>query len=326
MKEWVRIEEDAMAHENIVVVGIDGSEAGSAALEWAHAQARAREARLHIVCGYELPSQYMTPEFQVDQGNVNHLFDSAKRIVDKAVEAVEGQGVEVTSSLEFGDPTEVLVEISKRVALVVVGGPTRNTSRLADRLLKTVSSAVPANAYCPTVVVPTDSPDLHIPIERVVCGVDGSQHSKMALQRAVWEADRWNAKLKIITAVNPATAGWVPAHAFREEHLEEMEDEIAKALAEVDEGRQIDTEIVAMEGSPAHLLAQESENADLIVLGTRGRGGFTGLLLGSTSQTLLGYSACPTMVVPRRVRLGDDVGPGPVQYVDPDEPGIKLGD
>ena len=138
-------------------------------------------------------------------------------------------------STEFGDPTEVLVEISKRVALAVVGGPTRNTSRLADRLLKTVSSAVPANAYCPTVVVPTDSPDLHIPIERVVCGVDGSQHSKMALQRSVWEADRWNAKLKIITAVNPAAAGWVPAHAFREEHLEEMEDEIAKALAEVDE-------------------------------------------------------------------------------------------
>lgn len=264
----------------------------------------------------------MTPEFQVNQGNANHLFDSAKRIVDQAVESVEGQGVEVTSALEFGDPTEVLVEISKRVALVVVGGRTQNTNRLADRLLRTVSSAVPANAYCPTVVVPTDSPDSHIPIERVVCGVDGSHHSKMALQRAVWEADRWHAKLKIITAVNPAAAGWVPAHEFREEHLDEMEDEIAKALAEVDEGRQIETEIVAMEGSPAHLLAQESEDADLIVLGTRGRGGFTGLLLGSTSQTLLGYSACPTMVVPRRVRLGDDVGPGPVQYVDPDEPGI----
>ncbi|MDP9806176.1 nucleotide-binding universal stress UspA family protein [Trueperella bonasi] len=311
-----------MAHENIVVVGIDGSEAGGAALEWAHAQARARDARLHVVCGYELPSHYMTPEFQENRERANQLFDSAKQIVDDAVASVSGQGVEVTSALEFGDPTEVLVEISKRVALVVVGGRAQSTNRLADRLLRTVSSAVPANAYCPTVVVPTESPNTHLPIRRVVCGVDGSHHSKMALQRAVWEADRWNATLKIITAVNPAAAAWVPAHAFREEHLQELEVEMRQALADVDEGRQIDTEITAVEGSPAHVLARESDEADLLVLGTRGRGGFAGLLLGSTSQTLLGYSACPTMVVPRRVRLGDDVGPEPVQYVDPDEPGI----
>ncbi|OFS68106.1 universal stress protein [Trueperella sp. HMSC08H06] len=312
-----------MAHENIVVVGIDGSEAGNSALEWALAQARAREARLHIVCGYELPSQYMSPEFQVAQGNVNHLYDSARKIVDEAVVTVEGQGVEVTSALEFGDPTEVLVEISKRVALVVVGGRTQHTGRLADRLLRTVSSAVPANAYCPTVVVPTDSPSSHVPIERVVCGVDGSEHAKMALQRAVWEADRWNAKLTVLVAVNPSAVGWVPAYTFRDEHLHEMESAVAAQLAEVDEGRKIDVEITAVEGSPAHILAQMSEESDLVVLGTRGRGGFTGLLLGSTSQTLLGYSACPTMVVPRRVRKGDDHGPGPVQLVDDDEPGIK---
>lgn len=311
-----------MAHENIVVVGIDGSKAGESALEWAHAQARARRARLHIVCGYELPYQYMASGFQVDRGSANQLYDSAKKVVDDAVAAYEGQGVEVTSALEFGDPTEVLVEMSKRAALVVVGGRSQHTNRLADRLLRTVSSAVPANAYCPAVVVPTGSPGSHLPIKRVVVGVDGSQHAKMALQRAVWEADRWGAKLKIITAVTPAAAGWVPAYAFREEHLAEMEEEIAAMLAEVDEGREIETEIVAMEGSPAHTLAQESEESDLVVLGTRGRGGFTGLLLGSTSQTLLGYSACPTMVVPRRVRIGDDVGPGPVQYVDDDAPGI----
>ncbi|WHU60203.1 universal stress protein [Trueperella pyogenes] len=312
-----------MAHENIVVVGIDGSDAGNSALEWALAQARARQARLHIVCGYELPSQYMSPEFQVSQGNVNHLYDSARKIVDEAVASVEGQGVEVTSALEFGDPTEVLVEISKRVALVVVGGRTQHTSRLADRLLRTVSSAVPANAYCPTVVVPTDSPRSHVPIERVVCGVDGSEHAKMALQRAVWEADRWNAKLTVVVVVNPTSVGWVPAYTFRDEHLAEMEAEVAAQLAQVDEGRDIDVEIQALEGSPAHILAQMSEESDLVVLGTRGRGGFTGLLLGSTSQTLLGYSACPTMVVPRRVRIGDDCGPGPAQVVDDDdEPGI----
>lgn len=303
-----------MAHENIVVVGIDGSDAGNAALEWALAQARARSARLHIICGYELPSQYMVPEFQIAQGNANYLYQSAKAIVDKAVETVSGQGVEVTSSLEFGDPTEVLVEISKRVACVVVGGRRQDRGRLADRLLKTVSAAVPANAYCPTVVVPIPGPKL--PVERVLCGIDGSEHSKIALQRAVWEADRWGASLSVVTVVNPSAAGWVPAATFREEHLQDMEAAIAKQLAEVDEGRKIDVNIQALEGSPAHVLADLSATHDLVVLGTRGYGGFAGLLLGSTSQTLLGYSACPTMVVPRRVRKGDDVGPEPVQIVD----------
>ncbi|QOQ38098.1 universal stress protein [Trueperella pecoris] len=312
-----------MAHENIVVVGIDGSEAGNSALEWALAQARARQARLHIVCGYELPSQYMVPEFQISQGNVNHLYESAQKIVAEAVASVEGQGVEVTSALEFGDPTEVLVEISKRVALVVVGGRTQHTGRLADRLLRTVSSAVPANAYCPTVVVPTDSPRSNVPIEHVVCGVDGSHHAKMALQRAVWEADRWGAKLTVVAAVNSSAVGWVPSYAFQDEYLAEMEADVAKQLAEVDEGRKITVDIKALEGSPAHILAQMSDDADLMVLGTRGRGGFAGLLLGSTSQTLLGYSACPTMVVPKRVRIGDDRGPGPAQFVDDDEPGLK---
>ncbi|MFP7695842.1 universal stress protein [Trueperella sp. LYQ143] len=308
-----------MAHENIVVVGIDGSDAGNSALRWAHAQARARDARLHIVCGYELPSQYMFPEFQASQGNVNYLYEAAKEIVDAAVSQVDGQGVEVTSALEFGDPTEVLVEMSKRVALIVVGGRSQKKGRLADRLLRTVSSAVPANAYCPTVVVPTDSDEKCLPIKRVVCGVDGSDFAKIALQRAVWEAERWQAHLQVVTVVNPAAAGWVPMVNFREEHLAEMEDAVTQQLKEVAGDTQISYSVTASEGSPAHILAQLSDENDLVVLGTRGRGGFTGLLLGSTSQTLLGYSACPTMVVPRRVRPGDDVGPLPAQIVDDEE-------
>lgn len=131
---------------------------------------------------------------------------AAEKMIQEKAQALQGQGVEVTWSLEFGDPTEVLVEMSKKVALVVVGGREPNSSSLADRLLRTVSSAVPSNGYCPTVVVPSQHEVKDVPIKHIVVGVDGSEHAKTALQRAVWEADRWNARLSIVATVNTAAA------------------------------------------------------------------------------------------------------------------------
>ncbi|ADH93303.1 universal stress protein [Arcanobacterium haemolyticum] len=309
-----------MSHENIVVVGIDGSPAAQSALTWAHAQAKARGARLHLVCAYELPSY--APEFlptsgaSIPVGDSGFLYKAAEDMIRAAADSLDGQGVDVTWSLEFGDPTEVLVEMSKRVALVVVGGREASSNSLADRLLRTVSSAVPSNACCPTVVVPAGKSADDLPVKHIVVGVDGSAHAKTALQRAVWEADRWGAKLSIVATVNTAAATWIPADTFRDDFLEEVADSVRVQLAEVDEGREIDVDIHAIEGNPAQVLVEFSKEVDLLVIGTRGRGGFAGLLLGSTSQSVLAITECPTMVVPRRVRPGDDVGPEPKQVVD----------
>ncbi|QRV02003.1 universal stress protein [Arcanobacterium phocisimile] len=309
-----------MSHENIVVVGVDGSQGASSALTWAHAQAKARGARLHLVCAYELPSY--APEFMptsgaaIPAGDTGFLRQAAEKMIKEKAQALQGQGVDVTWSLEFGDPTEVLVEMSKKVALVVVGGREANSNSLADRLLRTVSSAVPSNACCPAVVVPTQHPVAQLPVKHIVVGVDGSQHAKTALQRAVWEADRWNARLTVVAAVNTAAVTWIPAETFRDGFLEEVKESVKAQLDEVDEGRKIDVDIHALEGNPAEMLAEFSRDVDLVVIGTRGRGGFAGLLLGSTSQTLLATTSCPTMVVPRRVRPGDDVGPEPNQVID----------
>ncbi|MDO5025089.1 MAG: universal stress protein [Trueperella sp.] len=302
-----------MAHDNVVVVGIDGSEAGETALQWALAQAKARNARLHIVCAYEMPTYAAHAELNVPVAENNFLYEAAEEMVATAVASVQGQGVEVTSSLEFGDPTEVLVEMSKEVALIVVGGHSGEKGRLADRLLRTVSSGVPAYAYCPTVVIPQGSLAEYLPIKHVVVGVDGSEPAKTALQRAVWEADRWNAKLSIVAAVNAAPTPWIPMTPFREDLLVEVTEAVAAQLTEVDEGRDIDVRIHAVEGNPAQVLTECGEEIDLLIVGTRGHGGFTGLLLGSTSQTVLAHAACPVMVVPKRVRPDDDAGPAPEQ-------------
>ncbi|MGB4634622.1 MAG: universal stress protein [Arcanobacterium sp.] len=309
-----------MSHENVVVVGVDGSAMSKAALKWALAQAKARQARLHLVVVYELPSYApdflpSSPELSAANGG-SHLYGSAKEMVEELAQSVEGQGVEVSWSLESGDPTEILVELSKKVALVVVGGRNTKGGRLADRLLRTVSSAVPSNACCPTVVITAENIDEVLPIRKIVVGVDGSEHSKMALQRAIWEADRWGAKLTAVATVNTAAAAWIPVESLREGFLTDVADQITKQIAEVDEGRDIDISVKAVEGNPAQILSDCSKDIDLLIIGTRGRGGFTGLLLGSTSQNVLANAKCPTMVVPRRVRPGDDVGPEPVQVVD----------
>lgn len=308
-----------MSHENVVVVGVDGSPASKSALDWALAQARARQARLHLVCVYELPS-YAADFLPTDTSTIptderGLLLGAAKDMVASLVREVEGQGVEVTSSLEYGDPTEILVEMSKKAALVVVGGHDHRGGRLADRLLRTVSSAVPSNAYCPTAVIPALDRSV-MPVENIVVGVDGSDRAKTALQRAVWEADRWGAKLHVVACVNIAAAAWVPPEAFQEDFLDDVVDSVKIQLAGVDEGRKIDVDVRAVEGNPAEVLTAASQDADLLIIGTRGRGGFAGLLLGSTSQNVLAHATSPTIVVPKRVRPGDDVGPEPHQVVD----------
>ncbi|MGV9182998.1 universal stress protein [Arcanobacterium canis] len=295
-------------HDNVVVVGIDGSEPSYAALDWALNQAKMRDARLHLVCAFELPTYATASVSAIPQDSGQYLRDAAEGMLQKAVEKVEGRGVPVTSALEFGDPTEILTELSKKAALVVIGGRS-NGNKFSDRILHTASSAVPAHAYCPTVVVPFRHERTFQPIEHIVVGVDGSEHGRRALQRAIWEADRWNARLTVLCAVPISYNPGMNAVISDEDILADAEKEIRMEIDAVCEGRDVKINVHAQRGNPSYVLPEFSKMVDLVVLGTRGRGGITGLLLGSTSQMVLGQAECPVMVVPKKVREGDDVGP-----------------
>ncbi|KGF05828.1 universal stress protein [Arcanobacterium sp. S3PF19] len=301
-----------MAHENVVVVGVDGTPASQAALEWGFNQAKARGAELRLVCVYELPSYAAhslalgVPDI-VAEGKL--LYESAEKMILDLVGKYQNKGVNVTWSLLQGDPSEEMVELSKTVALLVVGGRENWRGRIADRILRTVSSALPAYSHCPTVVVPQDSYRDDLPIRRVVVGVDGSEAAKTALQRAVWEADRHHATLDIVSSVNVDAVSWVPQFSLSKEFFDDVYLGIKNQLAEVDEGRDIKTSITVTQGNPITTLIKFSEDADLLVLGTRGRGGFAGLLLGSTSQSVLEQAKCPVFIVPKRVGRADDEGP-----------------
>lgn len=134
----------------------------------------------------------------------------------------------------------------------------------------------------------------HPPAEhRIVVGVDGSEGSTRALEWAAAEAARAGAALEVHTAYGPGGVLATPATTER----------AMRRLVEqsVDHVHQVAPDVKALgvthEGSPVTALIEASHGADLLVVGSRGRGGFTGLLLGSVSQQCAVHAHCPVVIV-----------------------------
>lgn len=292
-----------MGSTEVILVGVDGSRESLSAVKWAADRAIRFGGRVHVLCTYALASYSAAA---LDGGYAvlddEALKRGAQQVVDEAVEVAKSRGeLRVSSSIEPGDPAGVLVEMSREVDLVVVGS--RGGGSFADRLLGTVSSALPAHAKCPVVVVPRHtSGKKFMPIERIVVGVDGSDVASSALRRAVDEAEGWGARLTAVSAVPIATGTsmmtWAPTGVDHSNLLKDVRKGMGIAIEQALDGRTMEVARHALDGSPASLLIEFSTAVDLVVVGTRSRGGLAGVLLGSTSQTVLSHSTCPVMIVP----------------------------
>jgi len=202
------------------------------------------------------------------------------------------------------------------------------TGGFAERLLGTVSSALPAHAHCPTVVVPYRRDDRtgataaeddgesrdHLPVRRIVVGVDGSAAAEVALERAIHEAEAWQAELTALAAVPVATStsylAWLPSAIDHEAVLRDVGEGLDVVVDRALTGHpDLQVRRHVLDGTAAQLLTEFSTAVDLVVVGSRGRGGFAGLLLGSTSQAVLHHASCPVMVVTTKVR-DDERGTG----------------
>jgi nucleotide-binding universal stress UspA family protein len=303
-----------MTRDDVVLVGVDGSAASLHALDWAAAQAKTHGWGVRIVCSYSLPSFTAA---SLDGGYAalddTAIQEGAKAVLAEATLRVSAVGVPVSAKVHTGDAAGVLVELSHSVRLAVVG--TRGRGGFADRLLGTVSSALPAHAYCPTVVVPlreggrTLPDDAPIPaprpVKRIVVGVDGSPQAEHALRYAISEATAWGAELTAVAGVPVGSMSgvlaWLPSSVDHEQVLRDVTEGlhvvVDRALAD---HPGMTVRRIALDGTGAELLTEFSAATDLIVVGSRGRGGFAGLLLGSTSQAVLHHSDCPVMVVTNR--------------------------
>jgi nucleotide-binding universal stress UspA family protein len=135
---------------------------------------------------------------------------------------------------------------------------------------------------------------------QIVVGVDGSKGSRTALEWALDEARLRKSKVTVITAWSPVMTGYIAVPApFVDPNLfeEAAHQTVQHALEDVDTtGLSVETKVVS--GSAGQALTAASETADLVVVGSRGYGGFTGLLLGSTSQQVAHHAHCPVVIVP----------------------------
>lgn len=137
---------------------------------------------------------------------------------------------------------------------------------------------------------------------RIVVGVDGSTSARAALAWAARQVRLTGAQLVVVGVWNWATThGFVPVGFDWQQDIEAMLEDAIRQAVEPDQRAQVRKHVT--QGQPAQVLVQESEGAELLVVGSRGRGGFTGMLLGSTSQHVVNHASCPVVVVRDTTRL-----------------------
>lgn len=146
---------------------------------------------------------------------------------------------------------------------------------------------------------------------RIVVGIDGSPHSRHMLAFAIEEARRRDASIDAVYAYAPPVYWSAPEFGVliprpEAEVVEDATELLARELAEVP--ADVRVEQVVVEGPAARALLETARGADLIVVGSRGRGGFMGLLLGSTSHQVVTHATCPVVVVPMVDEAGTQEG------------------
>ncbi len=292
-----------------IVVGTDGSERANKAVEWAADRAVARKLPLlvlFVVPEMPLPGRtaaaaaiYHGTDYVADY--VNHAQERVDKIVAELRQKYDG--LNVTGLALQGNPSYVLAGASKDAAMVVVGARGQSAP-LSVRLLGGVSDAVASHAKGPIAVIGDGSHE-H-PDGPVAVGVDDSPPAKAAIDLAFDAAD-----VRGVPVIAVNTWDFGPYDAFNAEVWERSMAEITESLTEsVTEilapirarYPNVPVEIRVVRGRPETALIKASEEAGLVVVGSRGRGGFTGLLLGSTSKHVLRESKCP-VIVTRGYRL-----------------------
>lgn len=258
-----------------IVVGFDGSPGSARALAWA-----SDEARLHSA---ELRPWTILPERLPAKARDEKTADALRRAVDDLT------GGRAELRIGQGGPAAELTAACTPGDLLVVG--TRGHTRLAALLLGSVSRACLYQAPCPVTVVP-DVPRLSESYGRVVVAVDGSEHARHALRVAAEEAALREAELHAVYAVHWDPVGVELIKPDMDDLTAWGERTLAGELAETG----VQATPLVVQGHPSEVLTRLGAEADLLVLGSRGRNRLAGLLMGSTAEYCAQHAPCPVMV------------------------------
>ena len=308
-----------------VVVGVDGSDNSERAFEVALGIAQQRQLALRVVTAFTEPGYEYLPE------NTQGLAqENAQEVINDLIATAKDVDVAISSAAVEGDAAGVLIRESKSAALVVVGK--RGRSRFAGRFLGSVSASVASHAHCPSLIVPGPGKKKHLPEAEyaglpeqdddtgigviasegisttadfhdcVVVAVDLDMHPVELSLAAAKYAEERDLNLVLLTAQPFSGSLWMPVSPVYQSEVPELRKSVADRLAnlagEVEEQTTASVQWRFFDASPSDIVTEASHTASMIVMGTRGRGGFAGLLLGSVSQSVLNRSVCPVLVIP----------------------------
>jgi nucleotide-binding universal stress UspA family protein len=283
-----------------IVVGVDGSASATAAICWAARDAALRNVALTLVHVVDAavaawPQTPMPPDvgqWQNEQGQ--KVLNDAVKI---AKESTQGAGsTRINSEIFFSATVPALVRLSKQAEMMVVG--CRGRGAFARTLLGSVSSGLVQRAHCPVAVISDEDPLMPDPAQApVLVGIDGSPASELATAIAFDEASRRGVDLIALHAwTDTEMSDYLPAvdwsvmKTIAEETLAERLAGWQERYPDVNVRRRV------VSDQPARQLVEWSDGAQLVVVGSHGRGGFAGMLVGSVSLAVVHSARMPVIV------------------------------
>lgn len=282
-----------------IVVGVDGSTGSTEALQWAWRESRLRDTPLVAVMAWGLLEQYHADP---DQGfDANYGPADAQAALEAAVvTAVGAADADVVERRVVNDlPAATLLDAVGADDLLVVGA--RGQGGFRGLLLGSVSQHCLNHSRSAVAVIragATDRPAQN----RVVAGFDGSEPAKDAVHWSLEEGRLRGAAVEVVHTWQIPYLGVYPyvGDAFDTQLFERAAREMVDTvLADADvTGLASPVQRTIVNGSPARAILEASKAADLVVVGARGLGGFTGLVLGSVSQQVARHATCPVVVMP----------------------------
>lgn len=281
-----------------ILVGVDGSAESTKAAQWAAKTAEVEGAGLKIVAAYTTTTSDYAPGLVIPQDVIDAIRDEASGIVQEAANAAREVAPEVSlsGSIVEGDASRVLLELGEEADMIVIG--TRGLGGLKGLLLGSVSTNVAAHSKGKVVVLTDSGGD-----GPVVVGVEQSPVSDAAVAEAFRQAALRNTKLVAVHTWTPLDADALHGYGLDPEEIEQMSQQAVESVGErlggyAEDYPDVEVERVVIPEEPSKAILDAAGNdAQLIVVGSRGRGGFKGLLLGSNSQKIMNQAHAPVMVV-----------------------------
>jgi len=282
-----------------VIVGVDDSPPSRVAVDWAARDAARRGVPLKLVFVLQPPVVMAFPDVPMPPSYLQWQEGQGAELLERSLATVrEAAGetpLEVTTEMVSGPAVPVLADLSSGAEMIVVGCHGRGA--LARTLLGSVSTGLVHHAHCPVAIIHDEDPLMPHPSQAsVVVGVDGSPASEHAVEIAFEQASFRGVDLVAVHAWTDSGVfefpgvDWTALQVTAEETLSERLSGWQERYPDVLVRR------VVVADRPAHQLLEHATSAQLLVVGSHGRGGFAGMLLGSVSTAVVHAARMPVIV------------------------------